>query len=96
MPVRMLSLLAQSARRAGRPCGRYSQGAVTVGIPLPGAVMAVRADLLAGIHLALAADSFDADGLYSDQSRFEPGVHPATTKALPIYQGGQLRLELWA
>jgi MFS family permease len=30
--------------------------AVTVGIPLLGAVMAIRADLLAGIHLALAAD----------------------------------------
>jgi hypothetical protein len=30
--------------------------AVTVGIPLLGAVMIIRADLLAGIHLALAAD----------------------------------------
>ena len=30
--------------------------AVTVGIPLLGAVRAIRADLLAGIHLALAAD----------------------------------------
>jgi MFS family permease len=30
--------------------------AVTVGIPLFGAVMLLRADLLAGIHLALAAD----------------------------------------
>ena len=30
--------------------------AVTVGIPLLGAVMTIRADLLAGIHLALAAD----------------------------------------
>src|ERR1700749_2381 len=30
--------------------------AVTIGIPLLGAVMAIRADLLAGIHLALAAD----------------------------------------
>ena len=30
--------------------------AVTVGIPLLGAVMGIRADLLAGIHLALAAD----------------------------------------
>ena len=30
--------------------------AVTVGIPVLGAVMAIRADLLAGIQLALAAD----------------------------------------
>ena len=30
--------------------------AVTVGIPILGAVMVMRADLLAGIHLALAAD----------------------------------------
>jgi hypothetical protein len=30
--------------------------AVTIGIPFLGAVMAIRADLLAGIHLALAAD----------------------------------------
>jgi hypothetical protein len=30
--------------------------AVTVGIPVLGAAMAIRADLLAGIHLALAAD----------------------------------------
>jgi predicted MFS family arabinose efflux permease len=30
--------------------------AVTIGIPVLGAVMAIRADLLAGIHLALAAD----------------------------------------
>jgi hypothetical protein len=30
--------------------------AVTVGIPLLGAVMAIRANLLAGIDLALAAD----------------------------------------
>jgi hypothetical protein len=30
--------------------------AVTVGIPVLGAVMVMRADLLAGIHLALAAD----------------------------------------
>jgi hypothetical protein len=30
--------------------------AVTVGIPLLGVVMIVRADLLAGIHLALASD----------------------------------------
>ena len=30
--------------------------AVSVGIPALGAVMAMRADLLAGIHLALAAD----------------------------------------
>ncbi len=30
--------------------------AVTVGIPLLGAVMLLRADLMAGIHLALAAD----------------------------------------
>ena len=30
--------------------------AVTVGIPLLGAVMLLRADLLAGIHLALAVD----------------------------------------
>jgi hypothetical protein len=30
--------------------------AVTIGIPVFGAVMALRADLLAGIHLALAAD----------------------------------------
>ncbi len=29
---------------------------VTVGIPVLGAVMAIRADLLAGIQLALAAD----------------------------------------
>jgi hypothetical protein len=32
--------------------------AVTVGIPLLGAVMALRADLLAGIQLALAVDVF--------------------------------------
>jgi hypothetical protein len=30
--------------------------AVTVGIPVLGAVMAIRADLLAGIHFALAVD----------------------------------------
>lgn len=30
--------------------------AVTIGIPILGALMAIRADLLAGIHLALAAD----------------------------------------
>ena len=30
--------------------------AVTVGIPVLGAVMVMRADLLAGIHFALAAD----------------------------------------
>ena len=30
--------------------------AVTVGVPLLGAVMVMRADLLAGIHLALAVD----------------------------------------
>jgi hypothetical protein len=30
--------------------------AVTIGIPILGAVMAIRADLLDGIHLALAAD----------------------------------------
>jgi hypothetical protein len=30
--------------------------AVTVGVPILGAVMAIRSDLLAGIHLALVAD----------------------------------------
>jgi hypothetical protein len=30
--------------------------AVTIGIPVLGAVMAIRTDLLDGIHLALAAD----------------------------------------
>ena len=36
--------------------------AVTVGIPILGAVMAIRADLLSGIRLALAADVLHVDG----------------------------------
>jgi hypothetical protein len=54
--------------------------AVTVGIPLLGAVRAIRADLLAGIHLALAADVLltlmAVILIHAGLSRREPTVSP--------------------
>jgi hypothetical protein len=58
--------------------------AVTVGIPVLGAVMAIPSDLLAGIHLALTANvllTLTAMAMISTGlNRLRPaGTHPAST-----------------
>ncbi|WP_158933151.1 hypothetical protein [Acidisphaera sp. S103] len=59
--------------------------AVTVGIPILGAVMAMRADLLAGIQLALAADVVltltAAVIIWASLNRSRPaGARPSATR----------------